>query len=96
MVQQLVTIDPMVLQDLIAGMWQPGQPSGYYGTPQGHYYSTIGPYAARYGYGTPVLPQVREQIKDPSVVRPDPSQLRLTSSELEEVKLKKRQNLKKP
>ena len=81
----------MVLQDLLAGMWQPGQYARYYGTQQGHYCSTIGPYASRCGYGPPTLPQMGEQIIDPPVGRPNLPQLRSTLRELEEAESKKRQ-----
>ena len=74
-------INPMVLQDLLTGVWQPEQQVGYCGTPQGHYYSTIGPYVLRYGYGPPEFLPMREQIIDPSAKRPDHPQLRLTSRE---------------
>ena len=38
----------------------PEQQVGYYGTPQGHYYSTIGPYVLRYRYGPPEFSPMRE------------------------------------
>ena len=91
MVQQVVAIDPMVLQDLLVDMWQLGPCAGYYGPQQGQYYSTIGPYASRHGYGPPTLPQIGEQIIDPSVGRSDHPKLRSTSRELEEAESKKRQ-----
>ena len=94
MVQQLVAIDPMVLQDLLVDMWQPGQYAGYYGPQQGQYYSTIGPYASRYGYGPQTLPQIGEQIIEPSVWRSDLPKLRSTLRELEEAESKKRQRCK--
>ena len=81
----------MVLQDLLTGVWQPEQQVGYCGTPQGHYYSTIGPYVSRYGYGPPEFSPMREQIIDPSAKRPDHPQLRLTLREWEGAESKRRQ-----
>ena len=91
MVQQLVAIDPMVLQDLLVDMWQLGQYAGYYGPQHGQYYSTIGPYVSRYGYGPPTLPQIGKQIIETPVGRSDLPELRSTLRDLEEVESKKRQ-----